>query len=228
MNDNLDTFLKKSIDNLRELQVIEHHKYNEAYISDGFRPDYDVLIKKGKNTTKYEVKTQKVYDKIDDKFVIEIAEFSVNSGNKRHIKVTDRFKLWYKTALLLSQSDKYVLLKSVSNLKDIKIGSEYRYYEIDKYKLLKPIENFLQSVNANISNTQIEFDNEDFVKQLETLATEAKEKYSSYYDFGASSKIAINNGALESYNVTRSDFNRGSGKFNIVFNFNMKTIALIS
>lgn len=217
-------FLNGSVDNLRELQVLEHKKYNEAKISKGFRPDYDVLIKKGKVTTKYEVKTQKVYDVNDDKFVIEIAELSVNKGNRRYIAPNDRYKKWYKTALLLSHADKYVLLKYNGQLKEIKIGSIYSYYEIDKWKLLNPIENFLQSVNSDISETNIEFNDNDFTDQLNILADEATRRYSDRYDFGSSSKIPINNGALESYNITRSDFGKGSGKFNIVFNFNMKNI----
>jgi hypothetical protein len=221
MNNNFNTFLNKSVDNLRELQVLERHKYNEAFISDGFRPDYDVLIKRRHIITKYEVKTQKIYDPVNDKFVIEIAEFSVNTGNKRHINLNDRYKKWFKTALLLSQADKYVLIKSPILLKQIAIGKDYKYYEIDKWKISQPIENFLQNINSTITNTQLEFNDQTFVDKLEELALQAEQKYNNFTDYGASDRIAINNGALESWNVSRSDFKRGNGKYNIVFNFSM-------
>jgi hypothetical protein len=216
--------MDKLVKDLDEIQVLDHHRFNEAFISQGYRPDWDVSIKHNNITTNYEIKTQKIYNNNDDDFVVEIAEISADRYNGRYVDKKDRFKngIWYKTALLLSKADRYVLIKKIVNKKPV-IGDEYRYYEINKEDILKPILEFLKSKNITIGDREIKINNNDFNIQIENLAKQAYENFKSKKGI-SSDKIKINNhGALDSFNVTTADW-PDSGKYDIVFNFKMNKI----
>jgi hypothetical protein len=210
--------LKKN--DLMELQVLQYHNdFDNAYLTENYRPDYDISIEyDNKQPIYYEVKAQQ---NNNDEIFIEVAEVSIEPTSGRFIEKNKRFKEWFKTGLLLSKADKYVLIRH--NKGEYNLGDSYLYYEIDKSKIDEPIKKYLKEMNTKFYKKKIKLSDELY-NQVKVLGEQA-------YQFQKKGRITsdplvINNyGALKSMVITSSDWNKEAGKWNIGFKFNISELA---
>ena len=197
-------------------------RWNTARISTGNRPDFDVQFRKGGLITNYEVKTQGKYGDNESNAFIEIGE--VNTTGNKNIPVGEfNYKTWYKSALLLSESNRYIVCKKRSD--DI-----YDIYEIEKKTLLEKINDYIEkNLKSKIIyqgdkfklKSNITFDL--FLQDLQNGYIEKKLRYLNDRRYDGSYMIANNKDLNNDVVGTAITWEEGRINFCLVVNLNRIT-----